>query len=183
MSDSSTDIRGTRVPELEGRRVLVVEDRGLIAARIAQILRADGCVVVGPVGTLKAGLELTEREGRSLDAALVDIDLRGEKAYPLAELLRANQVPFLFLTGYGASVIPQAWRDAPRLEKPIYPAALRRALPRLVAGIPEPPPDQGRFVGEPLPAVRDAWETIRRQRDLIMEGQIRVHASVRKWEF
>ena len=45
--------------------------------------------------------------------ALLDINLRGEPLYPLAEALRARGVPFLFLTGYESLAIPEAWRGAP----------------------------------------------------------------------
>jgi len=69
---------GDDTAALEGLRLLVVEDRGLIASKIAQILRRAGCAVVGPVATPGAGFDLARREGDALDAALLDIDLRSE---------------------------------------------------------------------------------------------------------
>jgi CheY-like chemotaxis protein len=177
MKSSGTDDRSGAFPDLDGLRVLVVEDRGLIASQLAQILCQAGCTVVGPAATLMAGLDLAQREGNALDAALLDIDLRGEPVYLLAEALRASEVPFMFLTGYGQMVIPETWRDAPRLEKPVNASSLRNALQRLVSGRPVPTQDQRRFAGDPPKAVRRAWEMIRRQRDLIMEGQIRAQAG------
>jgi DNA-binding response OmpR family regulator len=176
MAGGSRTEQDAPIPALNGLRGLVVEDRGLIAMKIAQVLRQAGCTVVGPAGTLGAGLDLAQRE--SLDAALLDIDLRGEPVYPLAEVLRAGGVSFLFLTGYGEMVLPEAWRDAPRLEKPVDPASLREALHRLVTGVRQRGRDQRRYFGDPLPATRIAWETIRRQRDLIMEGRIRIKGDV-----
>jgi hypothetical protein len=68
--------------------------------------------------------------------ALLDINLRGEPLYPLAEALRARGVPFLFLTGYESLAIPEAWRGAPRIEKPFEAATLLGALAHLLAGAP-----------------------------------------------
>jgi len=157
-----------------GVRVFVVEDRGLIAAKIAQILRQAGCTVIGPAATLRAGLDLASRESNGVDAALLDIDLRGEPVYPLAEILRSNGIPFLFLTGYGEMVMPAGWRDAPRLEKPIDPACLREAVQRLLTGMPVQDRVSQKPLGNTLALVREAWEAIRRQRDLIMESRIRI---------
>ena len=46
---------------LKGLRVLVAEDRGLIAMNVVQILHLAGCAVVGPAATLGAGLDLAAR--------------------------------------------------------------------------------------------------------------------------
>ncbi len=99
-------------------RVLVVEDNGIIASKIVQLMARSGCRVVGPVATLAAALDLAQQKNSILDAALLDIDLRGEAVYPLAEVLEARGVPFLFLTGYEQPAIPETWRGMPRIEKP-----------------------------------------------------------------
>ena len=131
---------------LAGLRVLVAEDRSLIAAKIVQILRRAGCAPVGPVATLRAGLDLTRREEVTVDAAVLDIDLRGETVYPLAEALRARGAPFLFLTGYGKPVTPAPWRDVVRIEKPFDEAVLLgglcAAITRRPSGpvVPDAPP-------------------------------------------
>ena len=84
--DKATQARedAARVPVLDGVRVLVVEDSGLVAFKITQILRKGGCSLVGPTATLAMGLVLVKREGSTLDAAVLDIDLRGEPVYPPA---------------------------------------------------------------------------------------------------
>ena len=158
---------------LPGLRVLVAEDRSLVAGRVAQILRRAGCAVVGPAATLAAGLDLAQSGEAAPDAAVLDIDLRGEPAYPLAEALRARGVPFLFLTGYGEPVIPARWRPAVRVEKPFSEATLlsglRSAIAKLPGGAAAPP---GPAEAEPAEAVRRAWKAIRSSRDLLIEGRI-----------
>lgn len=103
---------------LEGLRVLVVEDN-LLLAEVTKILLEDcGCQVVGPAGWLQRGLEMAEHE--PLDGALLDINLHGEMSFPIAEMLRARGVPFVFVTGYeDRSIVPLAYRSAPRLDKPV----------------------------------------------------------------
>jgi DNA-binding response OmpR family regulator len=177
MENGSNGDRGRSAPGLAGLRVLVVEDRGLIAAKIAQILRQAGCTVVGPAATLTAGMDLARCKVGRIDVALLDIDLRGELVYPLAKALQISGVQILFLTGYGEIVIPEAWRDAPRLEKPIDPVCLREAVQRLATNRPLQNHDAGRFFGNPPPVVCEAWKTIRRKRDLIMESEIRIRDS------
>lgn len=85
------------------RRVLVVEDDALIAARIEDDLRRADLQVLGPVGTVEAALKLARSEGR-IDAALVDLNLHGVPAWPVIETLRARGAPFAVATGYSGQV-------------------------------------------------------------------------------
>lgn len=103
---------------LEGLKVLVVEDNLLLAEVTRILLEESGCQVVGPAGWLQRGLELAERE--PLDGAILDINLHGEMSFAIAEVLRARGVPFIFVTGYeDRSIVPLAFRSAPRLDKPV----------------------------------------------------------------
>lgn len=162
---------------LNDLRVLVVEDRGLIAAKVAQILLVAGCVVVGPVGTLRAGLEIVRRVNGLPEAAVLDIDLHGQPVFPLAEVLRARRVPFLFLTGYGPHVVSDPWHDVPRLEKPFDSTDLLTTLAAVVAGNAAPPQDAARPSGRPPTLVRQSWEAIRSSRDVITESRILLERS------
>ncbi len=101
---------------LQGCRVLVVEDETLIAVMIEEVLHDLGCVVVGPVGKLSAALRLATEE--TLDAAILDISIRGGMVYPVAEVLLNRHVPFVFASGYGDWVLPDVFGDQPRLTKP-----------------------------------------------------------------
>jgi CheY-like chemotaxis protein len=102
---------------LEGLRVLVVEDNLLLAEVTKILLEDSGCEVVGPAGWLQRGLELAGQE--PLDGAILDINLHGEMSFPIAEVLHRRGVPFIFVTGYeDRSIVPMAFRSAPRLDKP-----------------------------------------------------------------
>jgi CheY-like chemotaxis protein len=104
---------------LKGRRLLVVEDDYLIAADLANSLEELGIDVVGPAGSVEDALDLVERQGERLDAAVLDINLREERVYPVANALAARGIPFVFTTGYDAVAIPEAYASAPRCEKPV----------------------------------------------------------------
>jgi len=116
---------------LAGLRVLIVEDEMIIALEIESMLRALGCEVVGPVGTLKSALRLAHTE--ALDAAVLDVNLHGEKVFPVADELQARGIPFLFATGYGAWTMPEEWRGPCRLDKPFRSEELEKQM-RSISG-------------------------------------------------
>ena len=122
---SATDAGAGRVPN-----ILVVEDEFLLACMIEEDLRAGGCTVVGPFGDLASASEAAGRE--AFDLALLDINLNGEMAYPLADDLQARGIPFLFLSGYGTSNLPERFRTSPQIAKPYDPAVLLREIERSV---------------------------------------------------
>jgi len=108
---------------LSGLRILVVEDTLLVADIIADQLEGWGCTVVGPAGRVQQALELASDV--ELDGAVLDVKLAGELSFPIADALRARQVPFVFLTGYDDTAnFPPEYRSAPRLAKPFSHHAL-----------------------------------------------------------
>lgn len=112
---------------LAGYRVLLVEDNFNIARALSRALEVQGAEVVGPVGTVKDALALVGTD-TPIDRALLDINLRGEFAYRVAEALRSKGVRVVFLTGYDETSIPASYRDVPCLQKPVNLARLVRAL-------------------------------------------------------
>lgn len=86
---------------LHGVRVLVVEDEPIVAMCLEDMLIELGCDVVGPAAQLASGLALAE--GEALDAAILDINLGGERSYPIAAALRGRGLPYVFASGYGAA--------------------------------------------------------------------------------
>jgi DNA-binding response OmpR family regulator len=115
---------------LEGARVLVVEDEYLVAALIQDMLEAAGCVVTGPIPRLPEALDAADRD--SYDAAVLDINLGGARIDPVAAVLSRRNVPFLFVTGYGANGLPREYAGRPRLCKPFRMADLIGTLSSLV---------------------------------------------------
>jgi CheY-like chemotaxis protein len=110
-----------------GRRVLVAEDEYLLARKMAGPFAELGVETIGPVDAVTRALELVEHGGR-LDGAVLDIKLRDEMVFPVAEALRARGVPFVFTTGYNEHAIPDRYKDVARYEKPFDPAQVARAL-------------------------------------------------------
>jgi DNA-binding response OmpR family regulator len=98
-------------------RILVVEDELTIAATVTEWLAEVGHTVIGPAGDLESALMVLAAKGA--DMALIDVSLAGNPVgLTLAEMLKAQRVPFAFLTGYSVSLFPVGLRDYPRLEKP-----------------------------------------------------------------
>ena len=116
---------------LRGLRVLLVEDQLIIAMEIEDILLGLGCEVVGPVGTLELAIELAR--GEPLDAAILDVNLDGEKVFPVADALRRRGIPFILATGYGEASLPEEWRGMRHLDKPFKSGALEQAMKTLSA--------------------------------------------------
>ena len=115
---------------LEGIRVLVVEDEFLVAALIGDMLEAAGCVVSGPIPRLAEALDAVDHG--IYDAAVLDVNLAGDRIDPVADALFRRNVPFAFVTGYGAGGLPHAYADRPRLCKPFKMAELIGVLANLV---------------------------------------------------
>lgn len=112
---------------VDGRRVLIVEDDWFSADDLRIEFERAGMEVVGPVNRVEEALRLLATTGR-LDGAVLDINLGGDLVYPVAEALRAAEVPFVFATGYDAGVIPPVYAGVVRCEKPTNPAKVRQAL-------------------------------------------------------
>ncbi|HKP79472.1 MAG TPA: response regulator [Phenylobacterium sp.] len=113
---------------LTGVRLLLVEDEAMVAMMVEDLLADLGCVVVEVAGTLSRGLALASDAALPIDGAILDVNLGGEKVYPVAEALAARGVPFIFATGYGLAGISEAFSHVPALAKPYEQSALERIL-------------------------------------------------------
>src|SRR5215472_1646610 len=115
---------------LEGVRVLVVEDEYFVAILIEEILESAGCVVRGPIPRLREALDAVDHD--EYDAAVLDVNLAGERINPVADALSERNVPFLFLTGYGANALPSEYAERPHICKPFRMAELLGVLSSVV---------------------------------------------------
>jgi DNA-binding NtrC family response regulator len=111
---------------LQGHTVMVVEDELLVAMLIEETLLDEGCLVVGPFNTVATALAAA-RDGE-MQIAVLDVNLQGERVYPVAEALEARGIPFLLLSGYGADAIPAGHPGWVACAKPFMPDDLLRAL-------------------------------------------------------
>ena len=116
---------------LAGLRVFLAEDEFLIALAVAEELEAKGCTIVGPFQNEEAAR--TAASGESFDFALLDINMNGQMAYSVADAVAARRIPFVFLSGYSASTLPDRFRTVPTISKPCDPAILTRKLHELLA--------------------------------------------------
>jgi PAS domain S-box-containing protein len=94
--------------------ILIVEDDGILAANLEEILLHFGYTVLGPVATGEAATVLLEET--KADLVLMDIELAGAlSGIQTAEIIRqAQDIPIIFLTGYSQeSLLEQAKAAAP----------------------------------------------------------------------
>jgi DNA-binding response OmpR family regulator len=101
---------------------LVVEDEWLVAVLIEQILESAGCIVMGPVARVPEALDAVNDD--DYDAAVLDVNLAGERINPVADALSERDVPFMFVTGYGANALPSEYAERPHIGKPFRIAEL-----------------------------------------------------------
>ena len=120
-------VRDTMV--LHGKKVLVVEDRYLIARDLCRVVQALGGEAIGPAGDVASAQRSIEQA--RVDLALVDLNLRNESAATLIRQLAHQGIPFILATGYQDWVLPRELRGAPRVEKPVSARELRQVIRRL----------------------------------------------------
>jgi DNA-binding response OmpR family regulator len=115
-----------------GRKVLLVEDSPVISEATEMMLSDMGCEVVGPAGTMAPALQMATEQ--PLDAAVVDINIRGGKAFSILTILEDRKIPFLLTSGYADWSMPKEWQGRPRLAKPYDERELQSAMSALLAG-------------------------------------------------
>jgi PAS domain S-box-containing protein len=98
-------------------RVLLVEDEALIGMMMKNMLTELGLSVVGPYARMADALSAARDE--SFDAAILDVNLDGELTYPIADIFVDRNLPFAFVTGYGAQSIDERFAHIPIIQKPI----------------------------------------------------------------
>jgi CheY-like chemotaxis protein len=123
------------VDESRRKRILVVEDEPLVAMLLEDMMSDLGFEVVGPALRFERAVELVESE--ALDAAILDVNLGDRRSYPVAEMLVARGVPFVFATGYGSA--GTEWEPrVPILRKPFQAEVVSSVMFDLLGGPPRP---------------------------------------------
>jgi len=111
--------------------VLLVEDEALIGMMMVDILTELGYSVVGPITNVAEATVLAERG--DFANAVLDINLKGQLVYPVADVLIDSGVPFLFVTGYSAERVDKRYSNIPILQKPLQKKDLQTAFARVRA--------------------------------------------------
>ena len=111
---------------LAGKRILIVEDEIIVALDLADKVTADGATAVGPVSTVNAALDVIANT--ELDGVILDVKLRGEMAFPVADVLADRHIPFVFTTALDPGDIPSRHANVHCVQKPVSTEVICRAL-------------------------------------------------------
>lgn len=114
---------------IEGRTVFLLEDELIIAFAVEDVLIAQGAEVVLASSLEEAAILLDEA---SPSLAILDVNIKGEKSYPVATGLLRRGVPILFATGYGDAEHPPQFLCTPTLTKPYNRGELLSAIAQVV---------------------------------------------------
>jgi ActR/RegA family two-component response regulator len=111
---------------LKGKRVLVLEDDVLLAMDLEDSLNECGVEVIGPCSSVDAALGFIDN---TLDAAVIDLNLRGKYSFPVIDKLRFYDIPFVICSGYAELPgMRDKLVDFPVLSKPCDVEKLARTL-------------------------------------------------------
>jgi hypothetical protein len=122
---------------LDGKCILIAEDEGIIAMDLAAEVAAWGGEVVGPVASIDAALDIIA--SMPLDGAILDLNLKGQMGFLVADALADRDIPFVFETAYmKPGEAPSRHAHVPCIEKPFTRSFVRHALERVMS-----PRDQG----------------------------------------
>ncbi len=112
-------------------RILIVDDEPMVAIDLEFVLLAAGFEIAGVTGNLATALSIVE--SGICDAALLDANLVGVSAAPIATALAARGIPFLVLSGYAPEQQPGALRAGQHLQKPASPSQIVKVLNQIVS--------------------------------------------------
>lgn len=101
---------------LSGCRIVILEDDYYQAHDSKNTLEEAGAKVIAVTATVP-DLAALLADGR-IDAVLIDVNLGRGLSYDFARELRSNAIPFMFLTGYDAGMLPEDLAGSPYISKP-----------------------------------------------------------------
>jgi len=111
-------------------RLLIVEDEYLIRLLLEDMLVELGCSIAAVASNLDEGKQAAQTT--EIDLAILDVNIDGQQVFPIADVLRKRGLPFIFITGYGARGLPEAYRNTPTLQKPFQMQDLKATLARVL---------------------------------------------------
>ena len=103
-------------------RVLIVEDEPVLALGLRRFLTAKDFEIVGCAGSVEKAIAVMEEI--ECDVAVLDVNLRGQSAVPLAEAFRKRGKSIILMSGYSRSDLPSELSGVPFLLKPFDPNEL-----------------------------------------------------------
>jgi CheY-like chemotaxis protein len=125
-TSNAHDLTAAGPADLNGLRILLVEDSWSVGMAMHGLLRAWGADVVGPAATTADAERLISENAP--DVALVDVNLRGgELAYAMIDRLHGRGIRVVVISGY-ADVPLAEGKAAAVLQKPVSEAQLLASL-------------------------------------------------------
>jgi CheY-like chemotaxis protein len=112
-----------------GKRVLVVEDDPIVAMVVEDTLRDMGLDVLIDLSLVDA---LGEIETSEFDAALIDVGLRGESAYPVMLALQERNLPFVVMSGGDLTTLAAEFPQVRMISKPLDMKSLQKVMEDLL---------------------------------------------------
>src|ERR1700709_2576644 len=109
-----------------GGSVFLVEDDVMSRMMVADMLDELGYSVAAEAGEINEAIRLAQSV--EFDLAILDVNVNGKVISPVAELIDARNLPFIFATGYGSSGLPEEYRDRPALQKPFQLETLAKKI-------------------------------------------------------
>ena len=110
----------------QGGSVFLVEDEVMIRMMVADMLEELGYSIAAEAGDISEAIRLAQ--STDFDVAILDVNVNGKVISPVADLIQARNLPFIFATGYGSSGLPEEYRDRPSLQKPFQIETLARVI-------------------------------------------------------
>ena len=122
-----------RLPDqpARARRILIVEDEFLLAFHLEDLLAALGHHVIGTASRIAEAVAFAQ--DRDFDFAILDINLAGGQSFPVADILRQRNIPFVFASGYGSAGLLGEYRQVSILRKPYELEDIKRAIAAAVS--------------------------------------------------
>ncbi len=111
---------------LLGRRVLIVEDDPFITLALEETLTEFGLVVAGSARSVPQAIRLAQTV--AFDLALLDVNVGQDRIDPVADIIFARGIPFVFTTGCGRAGLPEAYLQQAIVEKPFYVEEILRTI-------------------------------------------------------
>ncbi len=115
-----------------GGLVFLVEDEVMIRMMVVDMLEELGYRVAAEAGEINEAKRLAQCA--EFDIAILDVNVNGKLITPVAEVIKARSLPFIFATGYGSSGLPEEYRDRPTLQKPFQLETLARVIESTLRG-------------------------------------------------
>lgn len=116
-----------------GGMVFLVEDEAMIRMMVADMLEDLGYGVAAEAGDIAEATKIAQTQ--AFDIAILDVNVNGRVISPVAELIQARNIPFVFATGYGVQGVPEEFRGRPTLQKPFQMDTLRDVLAKTLQAV------------------------------------------------